>query len=379
MTKRFFKNMDKGMPLLGFGAMRLPIIDGNGENIDLEQVKKMVDYFIENGFNYFDTAYPYHNGKSETAMKQALVERHERATFYLADKMPLWLCKSYSDYERFFNEQLERCGVDYFDFYLLHAMSKEREKACIELGAYNFLKKLKEEGKVKHIGFSFHDSPEVLKGILEAHPEMEFVQLQINYLDWEGLYAREYYKIAEEHGLPVIVMEPVKGGSLANLHPNAEKLLKEVKPNSSATSWAVRFCASLEGVMTVLSGMSNLQQLEDNVSYMKDFTPYSDIEHETIRKALREIDKLAVVPCTTCRYCIDCPQGIDIPKIFSIYNEYKRSGDKGHAGFMYETIHADKKADQCIKCRSCTEHCPQHIDIPEELKKIHPFLTSLNQ
>ncbi len=359
---------------LGFGCMRLPVIDGDAERIDDKRFCEMVDTFMEQGFTYFDTAYPYHNQKSEGAVKRCVVDRYPRESFYLADKMPMWLVKETADYGKLFAEQLARCGVEYFDFYLLHAMDKERVADAEEKGGFAFVQEMKAAGKIKHIGFSFHDTAEVLDNILTNHPEMEFVQLQINYYDWESenVQSRKCYETAVKHGVPVIVMEPVKGGTLANLAPEAASVLKELDENASFASFAVRYAASLEQVFMVLSGMSDFKQLSDNTSYMKEFVPLSEEEQKGIDKVVEILEKLPTIPCTRCRYCVDgCPQKINIPALFKAYNNVVQFGDNEVTRRGYEQAVKDHgKASDCIACGLCEEQCPQHLEIRELLKKM---------
>ena len=270
---------------LGFGLMRLPM---NGDEIDMDQTKKMVDTFMSKGFTYFDTAYVYIGGKSEVALKEAVVDRYPRDSFQCATKLPLWDQKSREELQEILDTSLQRAGLEYYDFYLLHAMSAERAQKADELRAWDFMKQVKAQGKAKHIGFSFHDSAEALEDILKNHPEMEFVQLQINYADWESdsVQSRKCYQVARKYNKPVIIMEPVKGGSLATMTPEVQKLFKDANPEASIPSWAIRYCASLEGIITVLSGMSNEEQLNDNVSYMEDFQPLTDSERQVVAKAV---------------------------------------------------------------------------------------------
>lgn len=359
---------------LGFGCMRLPVIDGNTENIDDGLFCKMIDCFMEQGFTYFDTAYPYHNQKSEEAVKRCLVERYEREKFYLADKMPMWNAKEYADYEKIFAEQLERCGVSYFDFYLLHALNVSRYEEGIKLGAFTFIQKMKQEGKIRHIGFSFHDTADVLDKILTEHPETEFVQLQINYYDWESenVQSRKCYETAVKHGVPVIVMEPVKGGTLANLVPKAGKVLKALDQNASYASFAVRYAASLENVFMVLSGMSDMEQLTDNTSYMREFVPLNEEEQDGIAKVVEELAKLPTIPCTKCRYCVDgCPQKINIPELFQAYDQVIQFGDNAISRRSYENAMKEHGLpESCVECGLCEEQCPQHLEIRTLLKDV---------
>lgn len=365
------KFLGESIKKLGFGLMRLPMV--SKDEIDIEQTKKMVDEFMAKGFTYFDTAYVYIGGKSEVALKEAVVDRYPRDSFQCASKLPLWDMKSPEEMEPVFQESLDRAGLSYYDFYLLHALNKTAAEKAEELGAWKFIQKAKEEGRIRHIGFSFHDSAEVLDEILTAHPEAEFVQLQINYADWESenVQSRKCYEVARKHNKPIIIMEPVKGGSLATMPPQVQELFKEVNPQLSVPSWAMRFAASLEGVITVLSGMSVEAQMADNLSYMEDFQPLSEKEQETVKKAVEILDSLPTIPCTKCKYCVDgCPQRINIPDIFGAMNKLITYNDV--PGAKRDCANATKdggKASDCIACGACEAHCPQHIEIIETLKK----------
>ncbi len=357
---------------LGLGAMRLP---SNKDGIDYEELNKMVDIALESGINYFDTAYVYHNGLSEVALRKSLVERHDRSKFLLADKLSIWVAKDKNDLQRVFDTQLERAGVDYFDYYLIHSLDKARYKQVKDFGGFEFVQKLKEEGKAKHIGFSFHDSPELLEEILKNHPEMEFVQLQINYLDWDIIRSKECYEVARKYNKPIIIMEPVKGGTLAVLPDDIEKILKDVTPDKSIVSWAFRFLIEKEGIMSVLSGMSNCEQLEDNIKTFSVHEPLTVEENKALDEAIINFKKLSTIPCTGCEYCIDCPKKINIPSVFGAYNQYKRNPDNAwNAVMMYQT-NLDIKADVCIECGKCESHCPQAIEIIKELKVCHKALS----
>ena len=363
------------IPKLGFGLMRLPML---GEEIDLEQTITMVDKFMAKGFTYFDTAYVYINGKSEVAAREALVKRYPRESFQLATKLPLWdNVENEADMQRIFDESMARCGVEYFDYYLLHAMDKAKFEKADRIGAWDFIFKMKEQGKIKNCGFSFHDSADVLDEVLTKHPEAEFVQLQINYLDWESdnVQSRKCYEVCLKHNKPILIMEPVKGGSLAALAPQVQEILKAENPDMSIPSWAIRYCAGLDNIVTVLSGMSTQAQLDDNVSFMENFQPLSEKEHEVLNKAVEALNAIPQIPCTGCRYCVDdCPMQINIPEIFKLVNGYKQFGngagsDKPFNQGRYDNLTKEGgKASTCLQCGSCEAHCPQHISIIEELK-----------
>ena len=356
---------------LGFGLMRLPQKDGK---IDVEQTKIMVDKFLEAGFTYFDTAWAY--AGSEDAIRQALVERYPREKFKLATKNAAWInCKTREEAIAQFETSLKQTGAGYFDFYLLHNLGETRTKAFDDFDIWSWILEMKAQGKIKHAGFSFHSTPEELEEILTKHPEMEFVQLQINYADWENpaIQSRKCYEVARKHGKPVIIMEPVKGGMLANPPEKVKEVFKRANPDVSYASWAIKFAASLEGVITVLSGMSNLEQMEDNISYMKNFTTLSKEEKATIEKAQEILKSIPLIPCTTCNYCAKvCPMHIGISGTFTAMNMLTLYGDKAAAKHQEGWLvggHGLKSAKECIKCGRCEEVCPQHIKIREELKK----------
>ena len=364
---------------LGFGMMRLPVPDPNVQGqVDLDQVCAMVDTFLEKGFTYFDTAYMYHDHNSERVVRKTLVERHPRDRFTLATKLPLSMMKDSTpaDQERIFSEQLEKCGVTYFDYYLLHNLNKETYARAQKLDSFAFLQEKKAAGLARHIGFSFHDSAALLDEILTAHPEVEFVQLQINYLDWdsESIQSRKCYETAVKHGKQVVVMEPVKGGSLAHMLPEAEALLRSAHPDWSIPSWGIRFAASLDHVMVVLSGMSDLEQVRDNTGYMADFQPLTEAERQTVFQAAEILRKSIAIPCTACRYCVEgCPQNIAIPEYFELYNtSYQMGGRTSPAVRMrYGFLQRDHgKASDCVACGQCESACPQHIEIISWLKKV---------
>lgn len=360
---------------LGFGFMRLPLNDPhNPKAVDIKQVQQMTDTFIEQGFSYFDTAYMYHDFTSECIVREALVKRHRRHSFKLASKLPVMMLSKPGDNERIFSEQLEKCGAGYFDYYLLHNLNVENYKNAEQLESFTFVTGKKAEGKIRHIGFSFHDKAELLDTILTEHPEIEFVQLQINYLDWddENIQSRKCYETARKHGKQIIVMEPVKGGVLARVPTEAELLFRKIQPGLSPASWGIRYAASLEGVIMVLSGMSSIEQLQDNISYMKNFKPLSEKEQNIVAEVVKIINHSIAVPCTACRYCTaGCPKQIAIPEYFALYNKEKQSQFRGVSARQetYTTYAgAHGKASECTECRQCEKICPQHLPIVDYLK-----------
>ena len=357
---------------LGFGLMRLPQKDGK---IDIEQTKEMVDRFMDAGFTYFDTAWAY--AGSENAIREALVERYPRESYQLATKLAAWIkCKTREDATAQFEASLKKTGAGYFDFYLLHNLGEGRTHFFEDFDLWNWVLEKKKEGLIRHVGFSFHSTPEELDTLLNEHPEAEFVQLQINYADWENpaVQSRACYEVARKHGKPVIIMEPVKGGMLATPPESVSEIFKAAEPDSSAASWALRFSADLEGVITVLSGMSSIAQMDDNLNIMKDFHGLSDVQKETLEKARIAISKVPIIPCTTCNYCAKvCPMNIGISGSFTALNYlilYKNFGAAAHQESWLVGGHGKKHADECIKCGKCEAACPQHIKIRKELERV---------
>ena len=361
------------MKKLGFGLMRLPM---QGNEIDKEAVKKMVDRFMEQGFTYFDTALMYCGEKSEAACRDVLTSRYPRESFQLTTKLHAEYISTKEDRDRVFNEQRERTGVEYFDYYLLHDINAVTLPVFDRLDCFSWISEKKKQGLVKHMGFSFHDTAELLDKVLTDHPEFEFVQLQINYLDWdsEGVQSRKCYETAVKHGKKVFVMEPVKGGTLARLPQKVEEAMKTMHPDWSVPSWAIRFAAGLENVEMVLSGMSNMEQLVDNTSYMSDIVPLGDEENALVKQAVAVINENIAIPCTGCAYCVEgCPQKINIPRAFSLYNTDLQECEKDwtpQAEYYENMVQSSGKASDCIGCGHCEHMCPQHLPIMELLQKV---------
>ena len=353
---------------LGFGMMRLP---KKAVFTDVEQTKRMVDLFLDAGFTYFDTAYVYSG--SEDAMRRALVQRHPRDSYTIATKLYAPSASSEKQARKQFETSLSRLGTDYIDYYLLHSLMESNYRKYDQFHLWDYVGRLKEEGKIRHIGFSFHDGPELLEKLLIAHPEVEFVQLQINYADWENpsVTSRRNYEVARKYGKAITVMEPVKGGALAEPPSEIRKLFKGYHPELSCASWAIRFAASLEGILTVLSGMSNMEQMRDNLSYMKDFRPLNSEEQRIIREAQRIMKHSAAIPCTACRYCLKgCPKKILIPDIFHAMNLQLGNGQIEQAREAYALAAEEgSPASACIRCRKCEGVCPQHLPITGHLEE----------
>ena len=359
------------MPKLGFGLMRLPEQDGK---IDLDHVCRMVDAYMQAGLNYFDTAYVYHGGNSEKAIKEALTKRYPRDSFMVATKLPAWCMNSEEDRDRIFNEQLERCGLDYFDFYLLHSVEDGGNGDTYDrLNCWEWVMQKKAEGKVRHFGFSFHGSPEYLENTLDAHPEVEFVQIQLNYADWNNPVVRSgrLYEILHARNIPMIIMEPIKGGTLAKLPPELEAKYKAAQPEKTIASWALRFVGSLPGVMTILSGMSAEEQMRDNIQTFARFEPLTDQERALVNEVKTIMLNVPQIGCTACRYCTDgCPMKISIPDVFRTINTMDLYHEEFRPKSFYSGVlsQGHGRAADCIACGQCESVCPQHLPIIELLK-----------
>ena len=372
------------MKKLGFGAMRLPLLDpDNKKSIDYEQFSRMIDTFLDRGFTYFDTAYPYHQEMSEIAVRECLVKRHPRDSFVLADKMPIIRIFDGAEYPKYFEEQMRKTGVDYFDYYLLHNMGVDRYERTCRQGAFEFLAEMKQKGYIGKIGTSFHDRPSLLEDMLTKYGDIiDFIQIQLNYLDWESpvVASRKNYELCKKFGKPVVVMEPVKGGTLVNKLPQAAiDRFKAADPDLSPASWAIRYAASLDNVMMVLSGMSNYAQLDDNTSYMQDFKPLTEEEQQVVSEVRQIIEKAIEIPCTACGYCMEeCPMNINIPAYFDLYNQSCTGAQKSSQ--YYERMRKDHgQAKDCLHCGACEIICPQHIEIRDYLEKFAELYKDLEE
>ena len=364
------EQMNKVKKNFGIGCMRLTM---NGDQVDIAETTRMVDEFLAQGFNYFDTAHGYIGGKSELALKECLTSRYPREAYSLTDKLTDSYFKTETDIRPFFESQLEACGVDYFDFYLMHAQNADNFKKFKACRAYETAFALKAEGRIRHVGLSFHDRAEVLDQILTEYPQIEVVQIQFNYLDYDDIavQSRKCYEVCRKHGKPVLVMEPVKGGSLVNLPEEAKKVLDDLHGGSPA-SYAIRFAAGFPGMMMVLSGMSNMEQMKDNLSYMRDFKPLNETELAAVNKVQEIFHKMNMIPCTACRYCVEgCPKQISIPDLFAIMN-IKQLHHDWNADYYYEEVHTapGRRASDCLKCGKCEKICPQHLPIRKLLEEV---------
>ena len=352
---------------LGYGGMRFP---KNGDEVDVEEAVKLLRKAYDMGVNYFDTAVVYHKGESEKIFGKAF-EIYDRSSYYLADKMSIWVCKDEQEMKDLFERQLKTLKTDYIDFYLVHSLNRNHYQKVKEFHCVEFLQEMKRQGKIKHLGFSFHDTYPVFTQILNDY-DWDFVQIQLNYLDWQNQGAEQLYRELEKRNLPCMVMEPVRGGYLATLDEQRAKPFLEMEPNRSIASWAIRWVESLPQVTVVLSGMSDMAQLEDNVAMMTNFEPMNEKELEAVAKVVEEIRKVNDIPCTGCRYCMDCPMGVDIPEIFAIYSRLKIFGkDKSFVEDYKEVMENGNGAEHCVGCQQCMNHCPQSIEIPDKLAMIH--------
>jgi len=367
MIYKSYKGTDTKLSLLGMGCMRLPTIGDPGAPVDYDKAVEIIDYAYNHGVNYFDTAYIYHSGDSERFIGKAL-SKYPRDTWYLATKMPGFALKTKEDVERIFNDQLEKCGVEYFDFYLCHGMNELMYDTFTnpEIGVIPYLVKMKEEGKIKRLGFSAHAKPETLEKFI-AQAEWDFAQIQLNYFDWDYQDAKGQYEVLTSHGIPVVVMEPCRGGRLADLCEESNAILKEANPDRSIASWAFRWLQSLDNVQVVLSGMSNMDQVIENVATFEEYNKLSDNELAALDKAVAAFLKKFTVPCTACRYCSECPRELDIPRILAAYNDIKiTDNDFQRGGTVKKLLSADNTDPrECVNCGTCTRHCPQNIDTPQ--------------
>lgn len=367
IDRRMIPQLGCEISRLGYGGMRFP---KNGDEVDVEEAVKLLRKAYDMGVNYFDTAVVYHKGESEKIFGKAF-EIYDRSSYYLADKMSIWVCKDEQEMKDLFERQLKTLKTDYIDFYLVHSLNRNHYQKVKEFHCVEFLQEMKRQGKIKHLGFSFHDTYPVFTQILNDY-DWDFVQIQLNYLDWQNQGAEQLYRELEKRNLPCMVMEPVRGGYLATLDEKRAKPFLEMEPNRSIASWAIRWVESLPQVTVVLSGMSDMAQLEDNVAMMTNFEPMNEKELEAVSKVVEEIRKVNDIPCTGCRYCMDCPMGVDIPEIFAIYSRLKIFGkDKSFVEDYKEVMENGNGAEHCVGCQQCMNHCPQSIEIPDKLAMIH--------
>ena len=367
IDRRMIPQLGCEISRLGYGGMRFP---KNGDEVDVEEAVKLLRKAYDMGVNYFDTAVVYHKGESEKIFGKAF-EIYDRSSYYLADKMSIWVCKDEQEMKDLFERQLKTLKTDYIDFYLVHSLNRNHYQKVKEFHCVEFLQEMKRQGKIKHLGFSFHDTYPVFTQILNDY-DWDFIQIQLNYLDWQNQGAEQLYRELEKRNLPCMVMEPVRGGYLATLDEQRAKPFLEMEPNRSIASWAIRWVSSLPQVTVVLSGMSDMAQLEDNVSLLTNFEPMNEKELEAVAKVVEEIRKVNDIPCTGCRYCMDCPMGVDIPEIFAIYSRLKIFGkDKSFVEDYKEVMENGNGAEHCVGCQQCMNHCPQSIEIPDKLAMIH--------
>lgn len=372
MKTRKFDNLGVEASLLGFGCMRFPMKDGK---IDEPEAERIMDMAIAQGVNYIDTAYPYHDGESEPFVGKVL-KKYDRKSFYLATKLPIWKVEKAEDVERIFNEQLERLGVDYIDFYLLHAVDLEKWHKVLDLGIIDICENLRKQGKIRFFGLSFHDELDAFKEII-TYRKWDFVQLQLNYIDIREQAGMEGYEMTKELGIPVIVMEPVKGGTLAKLPPEVDSKFKSRAPHASTASWAMRWCGSLDNVRVILSGMSSAEQVEDNLKTFSDFKPLDEAEKEIVADVAATLNSRMKNNCTDCRYCLPCPAGVNIPANFDRWNKYAVYGDKENAVERWASFNDSEKAKNCIGCGACETKCPQKISIRQDLKTLQAEMDAL--
>ncbi len=372
MQKRMFENLGIEASVLGFGCMRFPTIEGKIDEVESE---KLIDRAMQAGVTYYDTAYPYHNGESEPFLGKAL-SKYDRNSYYLATKLPIWNVKSIEDVEKIFNDQLTRLGVDYVDFYLIHALDEAKWDTVLKYGILDYCDKLKAEGKIRYFGFSFHDEYEAFEKII-SYRKWDFVQLQLNYIDIREQAGLRGVDLCKKFGVPIIVMEPVKGGTLAKLPPEVDEKFKSYNSDASTASWAMRWCGTLDNVKVILSGMSSMEQVEDNLKTFSDFKPLNDEEKAIVQDVADTLNSRMRNACTDCRYCLPCPAGVNIPANFDRWNRYAVYGDKENAIARWADFKDEEKAHNCIGCGACEMKCPQKINIRQDLKRLQAEMDSL--
>ncbi len=375
MEYRTIKKWHNKISLLGFGCMRFPLLE-NGQ-IDEKQTEQMLDLAIKEGINYIDTAYPYLDGKSEPLVGR-LLKKYERSSYFLATKLPIYAFETKEEAYKIFHKQLERLQTNYVDFYLLHAMDKSRWEKCKKLGILDMCEELKKEGKIKHFGFSFHDSFQVFEEMINYHP-WDFCQIQLNYMDVEEQAGIKGYELAKSLGIPVVVMEPLKGGSLTKFSNDVEEIFKKENPNKSIASWGLRFIGELDNVMVMLSGMSTYEQVVDNLSTFKDFKPLNEKEKVVLNQAIKQIKSRVKNGCTGCRYCMPCPNGVDIPQNFYLWNRQAMYDNYKVCTFGWKNLSLEKRANNCIGCGKCEKLCPQHLSIRQDLKNAYETLKVIDE